>query len=204
MAKEITTFYKKVGTKFEPISVNDPEYDQSMGLGFWLVHVKENSKFTKREVHPNLIEALAAFDIARDAMTSAMVKGSAYGPEGRVITEREQKAWAELKAAMGSDACRLTAPSIQEVFDIGRTELIKHLYVSEGPIQEKINRALKAMEEPNGKSISKEKKVTKTHAHNTRVTNSVVSDTVLPVRKRKRNNSRITPGPLTKMRLRKS
>ena len=73
----------------------------------------------KYGVDPNYAAMIAAGRVAEDTMSRAIYQASEARPKERPITERQQAAWAEIKAAFGDEFFSLTLPAARDIAEAG-------------------------------------------------------------------------------------
>lgn len=110
-----TTFYKKVGRKYVPVSEYDDELMMSFPKGTHIVMCYPGGQSTRYNIDPNYAAMIAAGRLAEDAVCEAIHKESEAKPKERPITERQRKAWEEMKAAFGDEFFSLTFSSTRDL-----------------------------------------------------------------------------------------
>jgi hypothetical protein len=117
MAKKI--FYEKVGRKYEPVYEYDQTLMDAMPKGAHLIMCYPGGKSTRYNVNIDYAPMIAAGRVAEEAMLSAMHKRSEGRPSKVPLTERQRKAWEELKEAFGDDMFYITYPSPMDIVEEG-------------------------------------------------------------------------------------
>ena len=117
MAKKI--FYEKVGRKYEPVYEYDQTLMDAMPKGAHLIMCYPGGKSTRYNVNIDYAPMIAAGRVAEEAMLSAMHKRSEGRPSKVPLTERQRKAWEELKEAFGDDMFYITYPSPMDIVQEG-------------------------------------------------------------------------------------
>jgi len=112
-------FYEKVGKRYKPVY----EYDQTLldafPKGSHLVCVYPGGSSRRYNVDPNYAAMIAAGRVAEDTICTAIHKASEAKPKERPITERQRKAWNEMKEAFGDDFFNLNYGSIRDYAEAG-------------------------------------------------------------------------------------
>lgn len=114
-----TVFYKKVGRKYVPVSEYDDELMMSFPKGTHIVMCYPGGQSTRYNIDPNYAAMIAAGRLAEDAVCEAIYKESEAQPKERPITERQRKAWEEMKAAFGDEFFSLTFRSTRDLAEAG-------------------------------------------------------------------------------------
>jgi hypothetical protein len=117
MAKKI--FYEKVGRMYEPVYEYDQTLMDAMPKGAHLIMCYPGGKSTRYNVNIDYAPMIAAGRVAEEAMLSAMHKRSEGRPSKVPLTERQRKAWEELKEAFGDDMFYITYPSPMDIVEEG-------------------------------------------------------------------------------------
>ena len=105
----MTTFYKKVGRKYVPVSEYDSELRDAYPYGSHLIHNQAGVQTTRYCVDPALAPMIAA----------GIMDHLSYQPETSPITPEQQEAWENMKTVWGADLCRLRSGSIMEAVRAG-------------------------------------------------------------------------------------
>lgn len=112
-------FYEKVGRRYKPVYEYDQTLMDAMPKGAHLVCVYPGGKSTRYNVDISYAPMIAAGRVAEDAICSAIHKASEAKPKSNPITERQRKAWQEMKAAFGDDFYSLNYGSIRDYSEAG-------------------------------------------------------------------------------------
>ena len=115
----MTTFYKKVGRKYVPVSEYDSELRDAYPYGSHLIHNQAGVQTTRYCVDPALAPMIAAGITAEEAITKIIMDHLSYQPETAPITPEQQEAWENMKTVWGADLCRLRSGSIMEAVRAG-------------------------------------------------------------------------------------
>lgn len=114
-----TVFYKKVGRRYKPVSEYDDELMMSFPKGTHIVMCYPGGQSTRYNIDPNYAAMITAGRLAEDAVCEAIYKESEARPKERPITERQRKAWEEMKAAFGDEFFSLTFRSTRDLAEAG-------------------------------------------------------------------------------------
>ena len=117
MTKKI--FYEKVGKRYKPVYEYDQTLMDAMPKGAHLVMVYPGGRSTRYQVDVAYAPMIAAGRVAEEAMLSAMHKRSEGKPSKVPLTEKQRKAWKELKEAFGDDMFYITYPSPMDIVQEG-------------------------------------------------------------------------------------
>lgn len=112
-------FYEKKGRKYVPVYEYDGDLMSSFPKGNHIVMCYPGGQSTRYNVDPALAPMIAAGRYAEDAICTAMHKESEAKPKERPITERQRRAWEEMKAAFGDEFFSLQFPSIRDLAEEG-------------------------------------------------------------------------------------
>lgn len=115
--KEI--FYRKVGSRYKPVSEYDRNLMDAFPKGNHLVMCCPGGSSRRFNINPALAPMIAAGRYAEDAMSSALVKASEMRPHNKPITEKQKKAWEALAKSFGDDRYYVELPSAREVTEAG-------------------------------------------------------------------------------------
>ena len=113
------TFYEKVGRRYKPVQEYDDYLIDAFPKGAHLVMSYPGGTSRKYGVDPNYAAMIAAGRVAEDTMSRAIYQASEARPKERPITERQQAAWAEIKAAFGDEFFSLTLPAARDIAEKG-------------------------------------------------------------------------------------
>jgi hypothetical protein len=112
-------FYEKVGRRYKPVQEYDDYLIDAFPKGAHLVMSYPGGTSRKYGVDPNYAAMIAAGRVAEDTMSRAIYQASEARPKERPITERQQAAWAEMKAAFGDEFFSLTLPAARDIAEAG-------------------------------------------------------------------------------------
>jgi len=115
----MTTLYKKVGRRYEPVGEYSAEALDYFPYGYHMVVVRKGCRSVHYKIDPNFAALTAAATVAKDEMTAAMVRASEYKPSRTPLTPRQIRAWDELKAAFGDELAGLTRDSAHDIVQAG-------------------------------------------------------------------------------------
>lgn len=118
-------YYEKVGNKYVPCAEYDSDLLDSLPRGAHLIMVTPGVKSTRCHVNPNYAAMIAACYTAEDAICEAIHKASEAKPKERPITERQRRAWEEMKDAFGDEFFSLTYGSIRDYVEAGSRAMQK-------------------------------------------------------------------------------
>ena len=116
-----TTFYKKVGRKYEPVSEYDSDLLDSFTKGTHIVMVYPGGQSRRYNIDPAFAPMIAAGRYAEDAISKHIMEVSALRvPESRKPLTPEQKAaWEHLAATFGEERFALEWCSYREAAEAG-------------------------------------------------------------------------------------
>lgn len=112
-------YYEKIGRKYVPISEYDSDYLDSFPKGDHLVSVYPGGQSRRFNIVPAYAPMIAASRVAEDAICQAIHKASEAKPKKRPITERQRKAWEEMKDAFGDEFYSLNYGSVRDYAEAG-------------------------------------------------------------------------------------
>lgn len=119
-----TTFYKKVGRKYEPVSEYDSEFCDAIPVNTAVLTV-HRSGCTSRRYDIDIAHAplIAAGLYAEDVIASAIVKAGELRMQDkdrkRQLTDSQKTAWENLVKEFGDSAKQLEWPSAREAAEAG-------------------------------------------------------------------------------------
>jgi hypothetical protein len=108
-------FYEKVGRRYRPVYEYDQELMTAFPKGSHLVICYPGGQSTRYNIDPNYAAMIAAGRVAEDAVCEAIYKESEARPKERPITERQRRAWEEMKAAFGDEMFSLHFASTRDL-----------------------------------------------------------------------------------------
>jgi hypothetical protein len=112
-------YYIKQGRKYVPVSEYDQDLMSSFPKGTHIVMCYPGGQSNRYNIDPAFAPMIAAGRYAEDAICTAMYKESEARPKERPITERQRKAWEEMKTAFGDEFFSLTFPSTRDLAEEG-------------------------------------------------------------------------------------
>ena len=112
-------FYEKVGRRYRPVYEYDQELMTAFPKGSHLVMCYPGGQSTRYNVDPNYAAMIAAGRLAEDAICQRMYEASEAKPKEYPITERQRRAWEEMKAAFGDELFSLTFASTRDLAETG-------------------------------------------------------------------------------------
>ena len=92
----MTTFYKKVGRRYRPVSEYDPEVMDALPEGDHLISVRPGMCSRRYRVDPDLAAMVAAGLYAEDAMSRAIYNAMELRPQNKAMTPRQLELLTEL------------------------------------------------------------------------------------------------------------
>ena len=116
-----TTFYKKEGRKYVPVSYYDSEVMDAIPEGAHLIVKRKGADSRRYNVDPALAPLVAAGIYAKDKMTTAIMQASELRtPKGQQpLTPEQSEAWNNLAKSFGKEMYTLEWPSYAEVAESG-------------------------------------------------------------------------------------
>jgi hypothetical protein len=121
----MTTFYKKQGRRYVPVSEYDSEFHDSIREGTHLVVSRPGYTSRRFNVEPALAPMIAAGYIAEEKISKVIMDELAFKPEHGPLTPAQLEAWENYKQAMGDSLCRLSSNSIMNAVRAGVNEMVK-------------------------------------------------------------------------------
>lgn len=115
----MTTFYKKVGRRYIPVSEYDSELTYAYPKGTHLTICLPGSSSRRYNVEPEFVPMIAAGGYAEEAITKVIMEKLSFAPETTPLTTEQLEAWEKFKEAMGENRCRLSSGSIMEAVRAG-------------------------------------------------------------------------------------
>jgi hypothetical protein len=115
----MSTLYKKVGRRYEPVAEYSNEAIDSFPKGTHLVMCYPGGQSRRFNIDPAYAPMIAAGRVAEDAICRAISKASELRPQRALLTDRQKKAWEELAAAFGDELCTLQGLSIHDCAEAG-------------------------------------------------------------------------------------
>ncbi len=115
----MTTLYKKVGRRYEPVAEYSNEAIDSFPKGTHLVICYPGGQSRRFNIDPAYAPMIAAGRVAEDAICRAISKASELRPQRTPLTARQKKAWEELAVAFGDELTTLRGLSIHDCAEAG-------------------------------------------------------------------------------------
>jgi len=115
----MTTLYKKVGRRYQPVAEYSNEAIDSFPRGTHLVMCYPGGQSRRFNIDPNYAAMIAAGRVAEDAICESMRKASEMKPQRTPITLGQKKAWEKLAKEFGDELCPLTYGSIRDHAEAG-------------------------------------------------------------------------------------
>ncbi len=112
-------YYIKEGRKYIPVSEYDSNLMDSFPKGTHIVMCYPGGQSTRYSIDPAFAPLIAAGRYAEDAICTAIYNQSEATPKQRPITERQQAAWAEMKAAFGDEFYSIQFSSTHDLAEAG-------------------------------------------------------------------------------------
>ena len=112
-------YYEKIGRKYVPVYEYDQTLLDALPKGSHLICVYPGGRSTRYKIDPAYAPMIAASRVAEDAICTAIHKASEAKPKERPITERQRKAWQEMKLAFGDDFFNLNYGSVRDYAETG-------------------------------------------------------------------------------------
>lgn len=121
----MTTFYKKIGRNYKPVSEYDSELREAWPEGAHLIIVKTGSKITRYNVDPNYVSIIAALMYAKETFCKAIIEASGYKSKKEPYTEEQKLAWKKLQESFDDKFYSIYTSSSNDIAEAGLQELIK-------------------------------------------------------------------------------
>lgn len=112
-------FYEKVGRRYRPVYEYDNELLDAFPKGTHIVMVYPGGSSRRYNIDANYAAMIAAGRVAEDAVCQAIIKAAELRPKKTPLTERQRKAWQELKEAFGDDLFSLNGASTRDIAEAG-------------------------------------------------------------------------------------
>lgn len=106
----MTTFYRKVGRRYEPVEEYDPELLDALPQGDHLISVRIGLTSRRYAVDPALAPMIAAGLYAEDAIGRAIYNAMELKPQPVTMTPRQLELVAELTASMNQQDAQWIRP----------------------------------------------------------------------------------------------
>ena len=112
-------FYEKVGRRYRPVYEYDNELLDAFPKGTHIVMCYPGGQSRRYSIDANYAAMIAAGRVAEDEICRAMFKASEAKPKERPVTERQRKAWQEMKEAFGDEFFSLHFASTRDIAEAG-------------------------------------------------------------------------------------
>lgn len=120
----MTTFYKKIGRKYVPVSEYDHELSYALPAGVHCIKVSPGQTFKKFNVNEMLAPLVAASLLCKDEMVNKVYEASGLKPKVQPLSKEQAEAWENLKKAFKDDFFTLSQSSALDVVEAGIEQLI--------------------------------------------------------------------------------
>ena len=120
----MTTLYKKVGRRYEPVAEYSNEAIDSFPRGTHLVMCYPGGQSRRFNIDPAYAPMIAAGRVAEDAICRAISKASELRPQTTPLTEKQKAAWEALAEAFGEELTTLRGLSIHDCAEAGVQAMI--------------------------------------------------------------------------------
>jgi len=117
MTKKI--YYEKQGRRYVPVAEYDSDFLDSFTKGNHLVMCYPGGSSRRFSIDPAYAPMIAAGRVAEDAICAAIHRASEAKPKKQPITERQRRAWEEMKAAFGDEFFSLNYGCIRDYAEAG-------------------------------------------------------------------------------------
>ena len=115
----MTTFYRRVGRRYEPVLEHDSELMDALPYGDHLISVRRGGESRRHRVDPAFAPMIAAGLYAMDAMVKSIHDNMSLREESIRLTPQQQKLMAELTASMNRQDLKWTRPSAFDAAQAG-------------------------------------------------------------------------------------
>lgn len=112
-------YYEKKGRRYVPVAEYDSDFLDSFPQGNHLVMCYPGGSSRRFNIEASLAPMIAAGRFAEDAICKALHVASEARPKERPITERQRRAWEEMKSAFGDEFFSLTLPASRDIAEAG-------------------------------------------------------------------------------------
>jgi len=120
----MTTLYKKVGRRYEPVAEYSNEAIDSFPRGTHLVMCYPGGQSRRFNIDPAYAPLIAAGRVAEDAICRAISKASELRPQTTPLTKKQKEAWEALKESFGDEISTLRGLSIHDCAEAGVQAMI--------------------------------------------------------------------------------
>jgi hypothetical protein len=115
----MTTFYKKVGKRYFPVSEYDSDLLSAYPEGTHLTICIPGKSSRRYYIEPAFAPMIAAGSYAEEAIVQVIMEKLSLSPQKYPLTIEQKKAWENFKEVMGEDRSRLSSGSIMEAVRAG-------------------------------------------------------------------------------------
>ena len=112
-------FYERVGRRYRPVYEYDNELLDAFPKGAHLVIVYPGGSSRRYNIDADYAAMIAAGRVAEDAVCQAIIKAAELRPKKTPLTERQRRAWQELKEAFGDELFTLNGASTRDIAEAG-------------------------------------------------------------------------------------
>jgi hypothetical protein len=112
-------FYEKVGRRYKPVYEYDQVLMDAFPKGTHIVMCYPGGQSRRYSIDANYAAMIAAGRVAEDEICRAMYKASEAKPKETPITERQRRAWQEMKKAFGDEFFSLHFACTRDIAEAG-------------------------------------------------------------------------------------
>jgi hypothetical protein len=120
----MTTLYKKVGRRYEPVAEYSNEVLDSFPKGTHIVMCYPGGQSRRYNIDPAYGPMIAAGRVAEDAMCRAISRASEMRPQKTPITPAQKRAWEKLAKEFGDELATLHINSARDIAEAGVQAMI--------------------------------------------------------------------------------
>ncbi len=120
----MTTLYKKVGRRYEPVAEYSNEVLDSFPRGTHIVMCYPGGQSRRYNIDPAHGPMIAAGRVAEDAMCRAISRASEMRPQKTPITPAQKRAWEKLAKEFGDELATLHINSARDIAEAGVQAMI--------------------------------------------------------------------------------
>jgi len=124
-----TTYYRKVGRRYIPVSEYDPEVCDAFPKGTHMVQSYPGGSLRRFNIDPKFAPMIAAGRIAEEVISRKIMEATEIRrrPEKRTtpLTPGQKAAWDKLVEEFGEDARQLEWPSVREIAEAGVNAMVE-------------------------------------------------------------------------------
>jgi len=121
----MTTLYKKVGRRYEPVAEYSNEVLDSFPKGTHIVMCYPGGQSRRYNIDPAHGPMIAAGRVAEDAMCRAISRASEMRPQKTPITPAQKRAWKKLAKEFGDGLATLHINSARDIAEAGVQAMIE-------------------------------------------------------------------------------